>query len=126
MKILGIDYGKSKIGLAVGDTETGLVEPVKNFQWSMVNFQSIINDQKIQKIVLGIPGGKIEKEIKDFGLKIERTFGLPVEYFDETLTTRDAQRELLASGKTRKSRQKLEDAFAAAIMLELFMEGRSN
>ncbi len=118
MKILGIDYGRSKIGLAVGDTETGLVEPLAGGLISR-----IIKENQISKIVIGIPGGKMDKEIKTFGKNLNQETGLPVEFFDETLTTQDAQRELLAGGRKRKNRHKLEDAIAAAIMLELFIEG---
>ncbi len=125
MKILGIDYGRKKIGIAVGDTDTKLAEPlmtVKNFKFLILNFKTILNDQMIKKIIIGTPGGKIEAEIKKFGQEVKKETGLPVEYFDETLTTQDAQEILIASGRKRKSRKEKEDSVAAAIMLQLFIE----
>jgi len=129
MKILGIDYGRKKIGLAIGDTDTQLAEPlttVGSFKFLILNFKSILNEQKIEKVVIGIPGGEIEAEIKKFGQNFKKEIGLPVEYFDETLTTQEAQKVLIASGRKRKSRKEIEDSVAAAIMLQLFIEGHQN
>jgi len=124
MKILGIDYGQSKMGVAVGDTATGLAEPIKVFQISNFKIQIlkiIFNDPMIKKIVVGLPHGKMDVEIKEFGVGLEKQTGVEVEFFDETLTTQDAQRLLIASGRKRKSRKEKEDAVAAAIMLEYFI-----
>lgn len=126
MKILGIDYGRKKIGIAVGDTDTKLAEPLttfNNFKFLILNLKSILNDQMIKKIVIGIPGGKIQAEIKKFGQEVKKETGASVEYFDETLTTQDAQKILIASGRKRKSRKEKEDSVAAAVMLQLFIEG---
>jgi putative Holliday junction resolvase len=128
MKILGIDYGRSKIGLAVGDTVVKLAEPlivVSNFKLLIFNFKSILNDQKIEKIIIGIPGGEMDEEIKKFGENLKKETELPVEYFDETLTTQDAQRILIEGGGKRKRRKEKEDAVAAAIMLEWYLENYS-
>ncbi len=76
----------------------------------------------IKKIVIGIPGGKIQAEIKKFGQEVKKETGVSVEYFDETLTTQDAQKILIDSGRRRKSRKEKEDSVAAAIMLQLFIE----
>jgi len=129
MKILGIDYGRKKIGVAISDVVTGLVEPIGtagNFKFLILNFKSIFNDPMIKKIVVGIPDGKMDVEIKEFGARLKKETGLPVEFFDETLTTHDAQRLLIASGRKRKLRKEKEDAVAAAIMLQYYLEGRDN
>lgn len=136
MKILGIDYGRKKIGVSIGDTDTKLVEPLatfKNFKFVpsttgfrcnsiIFNFKSILNDQIIKKIIIGNPGGKIEEEIIEFGDKLQKELNVPIEYFDETLTTQDAQKILFQSGKSRKSRKENEDAVAAAIMLQWYFD----
>lgn len=124
MKILGIDYGRAKIGLAVGDTLTGLVEPLAVWPSSKFKVQSskFAQDNDIQKIIVGLPGGKLDTEIKEFGKELEKETGLPVEYFNETLTSVDAQKILIEIKKKRKYRQEMEDAYAAAIMLESYLE----
>ncbi len=124
MKILGIDYGRKKIGVAVGDTMTKLAEPLPVLSISKIKDQisKIATDNGIKKIVIGLPGGEMDEEIKKFGEKLEKQTGAKVEYSDETLTTQDAQRILIASGRKRKSRKEKEDSVAAAIMLQLFIE----
>ena len=123
MRVLGIDYGKSKIGLAVGDTETKLSEPLKVLSMSNVKCQmsNIVQENNICKIIVGLTGGRMDEEIKDFGEKLAKETVLPVEYFDETLTTQDAQRILINSGGKRKKRKEKEDAVAAALMLENYL-----
>lgn len=126
MKILGIDYGRKKMGVAVAESDEKLVQPigiVANDQFSMTNFQKIINDQNIKKIVIGVPGGLVDNEIRNFGKKLEEEIRLPVKYFDETLTTQDAQEVLIESGGKRKKRKEKEDAIAAALMLQYYFEG---
>jgi len=116
----------------VGNTETGLAEPIKVFQisnpaWRQTGFKfqisRIIEENEVKMIVVGVPGEKMEGEIRQFGRQLEKVTGLSVEYVDETLTTHDAQRELIASGRKQKDRREKEDAIAAAIMLEYYMKG---
>jgi len=127
MKILGIDYGRSKIGLAVGDTVTGLVEPVGVYNSSRFKVQSakLIKNENIKKIIIGVPGGQIEKEIRVFGESITKLFKITVEYFDETLSTQEAQKIMIEAGRARNKRKKLEDAYAACLMLEYYLESNS-
>ncbi|RJR25894.1 Holliday junction resolvase RuvX [Candidatus Microgenomates bacterium] len=128
MKILGIDYGRKKIGLALADTSLGVVEPLLTlpFLGFLKEISGIVSRYEFKKIVIGNPGGLIEKEIFEFGKKIKKETGLEVDFHDETLTTVDAQKVLLQSGKKRKQRQKKEDAIAAALMLESYLEGGVN
>lgn len=123
MKILGIDYGKSKVGLAIG--EAGLAEPflVLKQQNTINGILKIIKENNIDKVVIGLTGGKIDEEIRKFGDEIKIKTNLPVIYSDETLSTQDAQRVLIELGKSRKRRREIEDAVAAAIMLQCFIEG---
>jgi putative Holliday junction resolvase len=127
MKILGIDYGQNKIGVAVGDTETGLVEPLVTVRSKKpeLSIKQIAVKEKAKKIIIGIPGGRMDEEIKGFSEGLVRETGLPVEFIDETLTTKDAQKALIASGRNQKDRKEKEDAIAAAIMLEYFMKEES-
>lgn len=125
MKILGVDYGRSKIGLSIGDTETKLIEPLLVLSSSKFKAQSskLIEEKNVEKIVIGVPGGKMEQEIREFGEGIKNYTGLPVEYMDETLSTQDAQKLMIENNKKRKARKE-EDAVAAAIMLQYYLETR--
>jgi len=126
MKILGIDYGEKRIGLAISDeTETlarelDILSP-KEF-WEQVN--KLISDQQISKIVIGWPlnmdGGETKKtkEVKSFKLKVERETKLPVETIDERLTSQMA--EHISGGK------KDLDSLAAQILLQNYLNKNKN
>lgn len=124
MKILGIDYGEKKIGLAIGDFKTGLVEPEVTLKIGSCQLQimNLIKENDLQKIVIGLPGSRLDEKIKDFGLKLSRQVGLPVDYYDETLTTNEAGKILGLVGRSRNYKKRMEDAIAAAIMLKSYLE----
>lgn len=119
MKILGIDYGRKKIGLAIADGS--LSEPLRVIRYSDTRILSeklkkIIKENKIEKIVVGISEGEMGEESKRFAEKIG------AETFDETLSTHNAQ-ELSKEAKVgRKKRKELEDAYAAAVMLQSYLD----
>lgn len=126
MRILGIDYGRRKIGLAIADGP--LAEPLKMFRYS--NFKDLIKKirteiegKQIEKIVIGISEGEMAKETKHFALAISQLFSdIKVETSDETLTTQDAQVLSKEAGIKRKKRHEMEDAYAATIMLQKYLD----
>lgn len=112
------------MGIAIGDTVTGLVEPYTVLKKSGFNLlPKVLRENEIEKIVIGITGGKIDKEVWAFGKELESKTRILVEFFDETLTTQDAQRLLREAKRKRKYRKKMEDAIASAVMLQYFLEG---
>lgn len=126
MKFLGIDYGRRKIGLAISDGK--LAEPYKVIRYTDIKILSeqikqIIEKEKIEKIIVGISEGEIAKESKDFALLITSHQSLvTVEMFDETLTSQDAITMSIQGGVKRERRKKMEDAFAATIMLQSYLD----
>ena len=112
MKILGIDYGRSKIGLAIA--EGGLAEP-----WKVVKtggLKKILENESFDKIVVGVSSGAMAEEQREFAKS------LGAETFDETLTTKEAQRLSLEAGLSHKKRKGMEDAFAASLMLQSYLD----
>lgn len=125
MKILGIDYGKSKVGLAV--SEGFLAEPFKvikykNDETLYDEIKRIINKEKIGKVLVGVSEGRMAKESKKFALNISLLSGAIVETYDETLTTHDAQMLSMEAGISQKRRHEMEDAYAAAVMLQNYLD----
>jgi len=122
MKILGIDYGEKRIGLAISDeTETlarelDILSP-KEF-WGQLD--QLISNQQISKIVLGWPlnmdGQKTRKteEVESFKLKVESKTGLPVEIIDERLSSQMAEH---ISGSKKNL-----DSLAAQILLQNWLD----
>lgn len=118
MKYLGVDFGEKKIGLAMA--EGILAQPygiIDNGKWEL-EIKKICEGEKIEKIVVGVSEGKSGEKARDFGSKIEKKTGLPVVYFDETLTTYDALVKMREVGIKKQD----EDAFAAAILLQNYLD----
>ena len=125
MKILGIDYGKAKIGLAIGEGK--LSEPLKvvrvnSFDDAIEKIEKEILTIKPEKIVVGISEGAMGTESKKFSLVLTGKTAVPVETLDETLSTRDAQELSKLAGINRKKRHQMEDAFAASVMLQSYLD----
>lgn len=125
MKILGIDYGKSKIGLAI--SEADFAEPFKVIQASSMTeavllLMDIIKTEQINKVIVGVSEGAMGVESENFAKILKSKILIPVETFDETLTTYDAQEISLEAGVPRKRRSQMEDAYAATLILRNYLD----
>lgn len=119
MKILGIDYGRSKIGLAISDgpiSEPWKVIRVKSFEDAIQKVLQVLQVAQVDKVVVGVSEGQMGEESKRFAEKIG------AETSDETLSTQDAQRMSIEAGVSRKKRHEMEDAYAAAVMLQNYLD----
>lgn len=146
-RLLGIDYGEKRIGLAYGD-ELGIalplaavVSPADESRWLALG--QVIAERKICKLVVGYPinmDGSVgfkAREVDQFIGELERRFGLPVERVDERLTSRQAGQQLREAGGRRHRRHERSiqarqafrqtgalDSQAAAVILQDFMNER--
>ena len=85
--------------------------------------KKIIESEKIEKVVVGISEGQMAEETKKFLNAIRYTLlPVPIDTFDETLSTHDAQRASIEAGIKRKKRKSMEDAYAAATMLQGYLD----
>jgi len=125
MKILGIDFGTKKIGMAIATTPLAEVYGVirfKKVEEALNMIKKVVEEENIEKIVIGLSEGETAKKTKDFGKKLEERSSLPVIFQDETLSTKDAQRLSIEAGVNRKKRQQLEDAYSAALILQSYID----
>ena len=121
---MGIDFGRAKIGLAV--SEGFLAEPYSVIRYEdekelLEKIKVLVDKEQIDKVVVGVSEGKSAEEATSFGEKL-RELGLEIIFFDETLSTVSAQELSREAGMKRKKRKALEDAFAASVMLQSFLE----
>ena len=124
MKILGIDYGRKKVGLAFAATMLAEVYGVIRFRSigeAIKKIKNIVDKEEIEKVVIGISEGEMAKETKKFGEKLEMDLKIPIVYQDETLSTKEAQRLSIEAGIGRKKRQKMEDAYSATLILQEYL-----
>ena len=125
MKTLGIDYGERKIGIAVAETkiaEPYLVLRYKSQEKVIKKILEIIELLKIEKIIVGVSEGRSALKSKIFAEKLLKKITIPLEFFDETLTTQKAIELSIEAGIKRLKRRKFEDAYAATVMLQLYLE----
>jgi putative Holliday junction resolvase len=125
MKILSIDYGQRKIGIAF--SETIIAEP-----YCVLKYQSedmvidkileIIKSLNIEKVIIGVSEGISAENSKAFGNKLLKKININLEFVDETLTTKEAQDYSIEAGIRRSKRRQLEDAYAATVMLQWYLE----
>lgn len=125
MRLLGIDYGRAKVGIALG--EGFLTEPYKVIRYENVDvlikqIDEIVKKENIARMVVGVSESVIAKESEEFAKKLNETINIPVDLQDETLSSLDAQRISMELGINRKKRKGLEDAYAAAIMLQSYLD----
>ncbi|MGB9706799.1 MAG: Holliday junction resolvase RuvX [Microgenomates group bacterium] len=125
MRLLGIDFGLSKIGLALA--EGSLTQPLGVVPRSgrfLSKIIEICRENQIKKIIVGFPEGKLGEKVKRFAKELSRETGLPVEFQDETLTTKEAIAKMIQGGVKKEKRRDFKDAAAAACILEEYLKER--
>jgi putative Holliday junction resolvase len=128
MKYLGIDYGRKKVGLAISDGK--LADPLKvirykDINWLVEQVGQIVETEQVGQVVVGVSEGKMADEIKNFVLTLSLSLShVSCVLFDETLTSQDAINFSIQGGIKRKKRKKMEDAYAATIMLQNYLDSK--
>lgn len=137
MRIMAIDYGDARIGLAVSDPMGLLAGDAWTLkEWDMERAAAAISDEakgrEVGLLVLGYPknmdgnlGPRAEKTL-EFKALLEEKSGLEVVLCDERRTTIDAHRILHESGKKMKKHRQTVDAVAAALILETYLNSQSS
>lgn len=138
MRIMGLDVGSKTIGVAVSDAFGWTAQGVKTIkideekeQFGLDELHEIINQYEIEKVVIGLPknmngtiGPRGEASIA-FAELIKEKFAIPVELWDERLTTMAANRILLEADVSRKKRNKVIDKMAAVMILQGYLDSIS-
>lgn len=132
-KILAIDYGERRIGLALSDEEHAFAFPFLTIDTKrqpdyMREIAHIIIKEGVGKILVGLPVGSAGKEtakakkIKRFASKLSEYVSIPIVFWDESYTTQKAQSVLHLQGQSLKDHKEKLDMIAAALLLEDFLQ----
>jgi putative Holliday junction resolvase len=132
MRYLGLDIGDRWIGVALSDPSAKLASPLTILKRSddtadVEAIVSIIEQHDAGLVVVGLPRmlngslGIQAQKVEAFTRQLQDRIDIPVEFRDERLTTVSARRLMRASG-TKKSRRKRDDAIAAAVILQAFLD----
>jgi putative holliday junction resolvase len=137
MRILGLDYGSKRIGVAVCDelgiTAQGIATITRKNRSQVLNeIAAYIEKYSVEKIVIGYPiklngteGIQCDK-INKFARVLESTFSLPVIKWDETLTTKEAEEILIQANMRREKRKAVVDKLAATLILQGYLDSRDH
>jgi putative Holliday junction resolvase len=136
-RILGVDYGTRRIGLAVSDSEGQIAFPEATLESrgarrDLESICALVKEKDVVGIVVGLPlhmdgrRGPEAEAAEAFGRKLGEATGLPVEMLDERWTTQEADRALRESGRKGKKKRQVIDAVAATLLLRTYLERRSN
>ncbi|MFZ5645714.1 MAG: Holliday junction resolvase RuvX [Bacillota bacterium] len=136
MRVMGLDLGEKTIGIAVSDpmgwTAQGveIIRRAGNIESEIQRLKELIAQYGVNLILLGLPknmngsiGEQGQKTIDYAGVLRER-LGLPVELWDERLSTAAAGRALLEADMSRAKRKKVIDKVAAAYILQGYLDSR--
>ncbi len=124
--VIGFDYGSKWIGIAVGQTLTRQARPlgaIRSGDWGAI--EKVIAEWQPQKLIVGLPlnmqgeAQEMSQRARRFGRQLEGRFGIPAEFIDERLTTREAWTVAVETGEHR-SKQEI-DSLAAALITESWL-----
>lgn len=132
-RLLGIDHGNVRIGLAISDPAQVLSSPLATRQSQGQDadrswFRKLVKMEEIVGVVIGLAvhgDGRESRQselARKFGEWFRDELGLPVAYFDERFTSMEAEEYLQAAGASRKKRKEKLDRVAAQIMLKGYLE----
>lgn len=133
-RVLGIDVGSVRIGLAVSDETCTIASPVTTVPneartlWTRLERE--IEDRQIARVVIGLPRsldgseGDAALSARAFAAELGRRTPRPIELWDERFTTTIAERSLIEGGVRRRRRRAVIDSVAAAVLLQSWLDSR--
>ncbi|EGL83504.1 Holliday junction resolvase [Caldalkalibacillus thermarum TA2.A1] len=136
MRIMGLDVGQKTIGVSVSDelgwTAQG-IEVIKrtDLQRDLARLEELIAEYQVGQIIVGLPKnmdgtiGETGTRCQAFAQVLREKTGLPVEMWDERLSTKSAERILLSADMSRKKRKQVIDKMAAVIMLQSYLDAKT-
>ncbi len=136
MRILAIDPGTVRLGLALSDPSGTIAQPLsvlarRSEPEDLKALVELVERHEVGMIVIGLPrlmDGRLDaaaQQAQAFGDQVARATGRPVAYWDERLTSVAAERYLIAQGKRRSKRRQEIDRMAATLLLQGYLDYRA-
>lgn len=134
-RILGIDYGEARIGLALSDELGMFAHPLETIDVKRTGpvgrIVEVVKREKVSTLVLGMPRnmdgsyGPAAEKVKAFAGKLKAESGCEVKFWDERMTSMAAQRSLHESGRNTRKSRKVIDQVAAQMILQGYLDSRA-
>ena len=137
-RVLGVDLGSKRVGLAVSDRSGTIASPLSVLQRSKSvkhdheAIKRIVEEEECERVVVGLPlsmdgsVGKAAKAALAEAKQLATVVGVPVETYDERLTTVSADRAMMEANMNAQARRKVVDKVAAAVMLQAWIDRQHN
>lgn len=136
MRIVGIDGGTKRVGVALSDELGITAQPVATLARKgdlafLERLRQTLGEISPDRFVVGLPlrldgsEGGAARAARRLAALLEEAFGVPVDLWDERLTSIQAERILIDAGVSRKGRRGATDRIAAAILLQSFLDAQS-
>jgi putative Holliday junction resolvase len=136
LRILAIDPGTVRLGLALSDPSGTIAQPLsvlvrRSEAEDLAALAELTQRHEVGLIVIGLPrlmDGRLDaaaQQAQAFGAEVARVTGRPVAYWDERLTTVAAERYLIEQGKRRNKRRQEIDRMAATLLLQGYLDYRA-
>lgn len=131
MRIIGLDWGTVRVGIAMSDEEKKLAFPLQytlETKKAIEEIQKLVTEYEVEKIVLGLPlslSGKetaSTKKVRQFGAKLEKILNIKIDYFDERFSTVASTQALHEQEIKEKEQRTIKDNIAAALLLQKYLE----
>jgi putative pre-16S rRNA nuclease len=136
-RILAIDFGTKRIGLAVSDALGITAQGIETLQRTNLadalrHIHDLVEEYSVELVLLGNPISNkgtetaMSERVAAFGEKLRRRLACPVELADERLTSAQASRVLRESGISIEKRRRARDRMAAALLLQAYLDRLAN
>jgi putative Holliday junction resolvase len=135
MRILAIDHGTKRMGIAISDELKMLAHPLEfilaePFGAFLARLKELLQEKEVELILVGMPRnmngsyGPAALKVQDFVAALKGAVTVPIETWDERLTSAQANRFLIQGNVRREQRKEKVDKMAAAILLQSYLDSR--
>ncbi|HET6362553.1 MAG TPA: Holliday junction resolvase RuvX [Gemmatimonadota bacterium] len=138
-RVLAIDYGERRVGLAISDPETSFVSGLPTLDRRALKkggltaaIAAVVAEREVDRILLGVPYsldgsiGQAAQRVLTFRNRLHLTTDVPIDEWDERLTTEAAKRRLEELGYSEKEMRNKLDQLSAVLMLEQYLRFRES
>ena len=134
MRILALDHGSKRIGVAVSDETKTIAQPLEfvlaePFDKFLARLKAIIQEKQVELLLVGMPRnmdgsyGPAAQKVETFVGVLKTAITVPIKMWDERLTSSQANKILIQGGVRRDKRKEKVDKMAAAILLQSYLDG---
>ena len=135
MRVLAIDHGSKRMGIALSDETATIAQPLEfipaePFNDFLARLKQLIVEKQVDQILVGMPRnmdgsyGPAALKVQEFVAVLKETIAVPIKTWDERLTSAQANRMLIQADVRRDKRKQRVDAAAAAILLQSYLDSR--